>query len=80
MKKEIHPQYHQAAVHCGGCGSSFVVGSTATEIRTNVCSVCHPFYTGTQKLVDAEGRVDRFKKRYAKFSAPAAAAPVAAKA
>ena len=70
MKKDIHPEYFQTTVHCGGCGSTFVTGSTVPELRVNVCSVCHPFYTGTQKLVDAEGRVDRFKKKYAKFSAP----------
>jgi large subunit ribosomal protein L31 len=64
MKKNIHPTYHLAKVHCGGCGNSFEIGSTIQEIRVNVCSNCHPFFTGKQKLVDAEGRVDRFKKKY----------------
>ena len=67
MKAEIHPEYHQAEVHCGGCGSTFHVGSTLKEIRINVCSECHPFYSGKQKLLDTEGRVDRFKKKYARF-------------
>jgi large subunit ribosomal protein L31 len=65
MKKNIHPQYFQAAVSCSGCGTTFKVGSTLQEIKITVCSKCHPFYTGKQKFVDAEGRVDRFKKKYA---------------
>jgi len=69
MKKETHPEYFEATVHCAGCGASFSTGSTVAEMRINVCSQCHPFYTGQLKLVDAEGRVDRFNKRYAKFSA-----------
>jgi large subunit ribosomal protein L31 len=64
MKKDIHPQYHQATVHCAGCSATFTVGSTVPEIRIGVCSECHPFYTGKQKFVDAEGRVDRFRKKY----------------
>jgi large subunit ribosomal protein L31 len=64
MKKNIHPQYQQANVHCAGCGSTFTVGSTIKEIRVGVCAECHPFYTGKQKFVDAEGRVDRFRKKY----------------
>ena len=64
MKKNIHPEYHKAKVYCGGCGQEFYVGSTLTEIRVNVCSACHPFYTGKQKFVDAEGRVDRFRRKY----------------
>ena len=67
MKNEGHPEYFEATVYCGGCGSTFTTGSTVKEIRINVCSVCHPFYSGTQKIVDAEGRVDRFKRKYAKF-------------
>lgn len=75
MKEGIHPEYFQATVHCGGCGGAFVTGSTASELRVNVCSACHPFYTGKQKLVDSEGRVDRFKRKYAKSAEqpPAAA-------
>jgi large subunit ribosomal protein L31 len=67
MKKDIHPEYFEATVHCGGCGTSFITGSTVADLRTNICSSCHPFYTGKQKLVDTEGRVDRFKRKYAKF-------------
>jgi large subunit ribosomal protein L31 len=75
MKENIHPQYFEATVYCGGCGSSFKTGAVLPEIRVGVCSLCHPYYTGTQKLVDTEGRVDRFKKRYA---TKAAAKPEAA--
>lgn len=71
MKQGIHPEYFQATVVCGGCGTTFTAGSTIPEIRVNVCSACHPFFTGKQKLVDTEGRVDRFKRKYAK-GAPAA--------
>lgn len=72
MKPSIHPEYFQATVVCGGCGATFSTGSTVSEIRVNVCSACHPFFTGKQKLVDAEGRVDRFKRKYAKAASPAA--------
>ncbi len=67
MKEAIHPKYYESKVFCNGCGNSFVTGSTLEEIRVNVCSNCHPFYSGKQKLLDAEGRVDRFKRKYAKF-------------
>ena len=63
MKKEIHPKYQQATVRCV-CGETFETGSTSKELRVDICSKCHPFFTGKQKLVDAGGRVDRFKKRY----------------
>jgi len=69
MKDNIHPPYFQTTVFCAGCGETFVTGSTVAEIRINVCSRCHPFYTGKQKLLDTEGRVDRFKKKYAKGAA-----------
>lgn len=69
MKEAIHPQYHQATVHCQGCGRDFTVGSTAAEITVELCSNCHPFYTGKQKLVDTAGRVDRFRARQAKAQA-----------
>ena len=62
MKTEIHPQYHQAQVHCA-CGTTFTVGSTAESIRVEVCSNCHPFYTGTQNIVDTAGQVERFQRR-----------------
>lgn len=64
MKENIHPNfYSQARVTCV-CGNTFLTGSTLPEIRVEICSACHPFYTGKQKLVDSEGRVDRFRKRY----------------
>lgn len=64
MKKEIQPEYHQAKVRCA-CGNEFVTGSTKKEIRVEVCSKCHPFYTGSQKLLmEAGGRVEKFKKKY----------------
>lgn len=67
MKEGIHPQYHQAKVICAGCGNTFTTGSTLPELRVAVCSACHPFYTGKQVVLDTEGRIDRFKKKYAKF-------------
>ena len=63
MKPEIHPQYEECVVRCA-CGETFVTGSVKKEIRLDICSKCHPFFTGKQKLVDTGGRVDRFKKRY----------------
>ena len=66
MKKEIHPQYFdQAKIICTGCGNVFECGSVVAEVRVGVCSNCHPFYTGKTKILDAEGRVDRFKRKYA---------------
>lgn len=62
MKKEIHPEYHNDAKVICACGNAFTTGSTVKEIRVEICSQCHPFYTGKQKLVDTAGRVDRFKK------------------
>jgi large subunit ribosomal protein L31 len=63
MKSELHPTYHAKAQATCSCGETFVTGSTAPEVAVEVCWKCHPFYTGTQKLVDAVGRVDKFKKR-----------------
>lgn len=63
MKKDIHPNYGKATVRCA-CGETFTTGSTRGELTVEICSKCHPFYTGRQKLVDSGGRVDRFKKRY----------------
>ena len=63
MKEGIHPNYYQATVTCN-CGITFVTGSTKPEIHVEVCSKCHPFYTGKQKLVDTGGRVDRFNRRF----------------
>lgn len=63
MKEGIHPQYNEITVKCL-CGNSFESRSTKAEISTEVCSQCHPFYTGKQKLMDTAGRVERFRKRY----------------
>jgi large subunit ribosomal protein L31 len=68
MKTEIHPQYHQVQVHCA-CGETFMTGSTKKELRVEICSKCHPFFTGKQKLVDSAGRIDRFQRKYAKKEA-----------
>jgi len=62
MKKEIHPKYYKNAKIKCACGAEFTVGSTVPEIQVEICSNCHPFYTGKQKLVDTARRVDRFKK------------------
>jgi len=64
MKAEIHPQYGEIKVICS-CGNEFVTGSTRGEdLHVEVCSACHPFYTGKQKIVDSGGRVDKFRRRY----------------
>jgi large subunit ribosomal protein L31 len=66
MKKDIHPKYYnEAKVKCV-CGNSFIVGSTKEFIETEICSACHPFYTGKEKIVDTMGRVEKFKKRLEK--------------
>lgn len=65
MKTEIHPKYHaKASVECA-CGNTFTVGSTLEKIRVEICSACHPFFTGEEKVMDTGGRVERFKKRTA---------------
>ncbi len=63
MKEGIHPNYNQTKIKCA-CGAVYETGSTKEELRVDICSKCHPFFTGKQKLVDTGGRVDRFKKRY----------------
>jgi len=63
MKPSIHPQFNTAAVVTCACGNKFTTGSTAASLHTEVCSQCHPFYTGKQKLLDAAGSIDKFKKR-----------------
>ena len=73
MKQDIHPEYVIATVHCS-CGNTFQTRSTRSELRVEICSNCHPFYTGKQKLVDTGGRVERFQRRYAKQQAEQAAA------
>ena len=65
MKTDIHPQYAESLVHCS-CGNEFTTRSTTKELRVELCSECHPFYTGKQKLVDTGGRVERFQRRYQK--------------
>ena len=63
MKDKIHPQYYpEATVRCA-CGNTWTTGSTVEALRTDVCSACHPFFTGEQRIVDTEGRVDRFYRR-----------------
>ena len=66
MKEGIHPKYIPAKVTCA-CGNSFVTRATVAEIRVETCSACHPFYTGRQRIIDTEGRVERFRQRYEKF-------------
>jgi large subunit ribosomal protein L31 len=78
MKAEIHPDYHQATINCA-CGSSVVTHSTRGNFSTDVCSACHPFYTGKHKIMDTAGRVDRFRRKYgATAGIPAAPAEAAA--
>ncbi len=72
MKTEIHPHYVLAHVHCT-CGNDFMTRSTKAELHVEICSNCHPFYTGRQKLVDTGGRVERFQRRVAKSRQRAAA-------
>lgn len=67
MKEKIHPKYQRVKASCA-CGASFDVGSTKENIRVDICSQCHPLFTGQEKIIDTAGRVDRFKQRYAKKS------------
>ncbi len=69
--KAIHPDYHHDAVVTCSCGSQFTTGSTLTALRTEVCSVCHPFFTGEQRIVDTGGQVERFRRRAEKAAARA---------
>ncbi|MBT9135589.1 MAG: 50S ribosomal protein L31 [Firmicutes bacterium] len=63
MKEKIHPIYHKALVSCA-CGATFESGSVKKQLRVELCSKCHPFFTGKQKFAESGGRVDRFKKKY----------------
>ncbi len=63
MRKGIHPEYVEATVHCA-CGNTFTTRSTKKEIRVEICSQCHPFFTGKQKMIDTAKRVEKFKKKY----------------
>ncbi|MDR3630042.1 MAG: 50S ribosomal protein L31 [Desulfocapsaceae bacterium] len=65
MKEGIHPEYHQINAVCA-CGNEVAIGSVDKEVRVEICSACHPFFTGKQKLVDTAGRIEKYKKRYAK--------------
>jgi len=64
MKKGIHPKYEETTIKCA-CGNDVTVGSTKSDIKVEICSKCHPFYTGKQKLVDSAGRIERFRRKYA---------------
>jgi len=66
MKKNIHPTYKQTVIKCA-CGHELEVGSTKEDIRVEICSKCHPFFTGKQKLIDTAGRIERFRKKYEKY-------------
>ncbi|MFO7962961.1 MAG: 50S ribosomal protein L31 [Desulfobacterales bacterium] len=66
MKADIHPKYHQTTIQCA-CGQKIEVGSTKPDIKVEICSNCHPFFTGKQKLIDTAGRIERFRKKYAKY-------------
>lgn len=68
MKEGIHPNYKLSSVHCA-CGEAYETRSTKENIRLDICSVCHPFFTGKQKLIDTEGRIDKFRKKYTKAKA-----------
>jgi large subunit ribosomal protein L31 len=66
MKSDTHPNYIETIVRCA-CGNEFTTGSTKDNIRVEICSKCHPFFTGKQKLMDTAGRVERFRRKYANF-------------
>jgi len=70
MKTGIHPNYHVVEVHCA-CGESWLTRSTKKELRVEICSKCHPYFTGKQKIIDTAGRIERFEKRYKKSKAAA---------
>lgn len=78
MKKGIHPKYGPAVVTCA-CGNTFQTRATRPEIRIEICSACHPFFTGKQKILDTEGRVERFKQKYARYAQKKEAAQQATK-
>ncbi|MEZ4657600.1 MAG: 50S ribosomal protein L31 [Caldilineaceae bacterium] len=80
MKADIHPTYYPAARVICSCGNSWLTGSTIEEIRTDVCSNCHPFYTGEQRIVDTAGQVERFMKRLERRQSGAARREIEARA
>lgn len=63
MKKDIHPKYEKATISCA-CGNTFETGSTKKNMKVEICSVCHPFFTGKQKIIDTAGRVEKFNRKY----------------
>lgn len=63
MKKDIHPEVYEVTAHCA-CGNEFKTTSTKKQLRVTICSKCHPFFTGAQKFVDTQGRIEKFKKKY----------------
>jgi len=65
MKKDIHPPYHDATITCA-CGATYHIGSTVETMHVEICSSCHPFFTGKQKLIDTAGRVEKFRRKYDK--------------
>lgn len=65
MKKKIHPAYHEVKVTCA-CGNTFMTRSTKKELKVEICSACHPFFTGKQKFLDTAGRIEKFEKKYSK--------------
>ena len=71
MKEGIHPDYKSVTVHCA-CGNKFATRSTQDDIHVEICSVCHPYFTGKQKLMDTAGRIERFRQKWGKTEAPAA--------
>lgn len=66
MKADIHPKYEDTSIKCA-CGNEIEVGSTKSDIKVEICSKCHPFFTGKQKLIDTAGRIERFRRKYAQF-------------
>ena len=66
MKPDIHPEYVETTAQCA-CGNVLKAGSTKADIRVEICSKCHPFFTGKQKLIDTAGRIERFRRKYEKF-------------
>jgi large subunit ribosomal protein L31 len=72
MKPGIHPEYQEVTVHCA-CGEQWVTRSTRKELRLEICSKCHPFFTGKQKLIDTAGRVEKFNRRYGRKTEPSPA-------
>jgi len=78
MQTDIHPKYQEVEISCA-CGAVLKTRSTQADIRLDICGMCHPFFTGTQKIVDTEGRIDRFKKKYVKADVKATVKPTVKK-